>query len=237
MAGLAREHGKQLPAFAMKVDNQIPITKGLGSSASACLAAAAAADHLCGLGLRREEWLRFASRLEGHPDNAAPALHGGLVASIYGDSILCSRVPFPPDWTVVAVTPDFELETKKARAALPAQIAHRDAVFNVQRTAFLMSQLIQGRREGVLEAMRDRLHQPYRCALMPGLKEILQMDKVEGLIGIALSGAGSTVIAFADSNEAGIASQISRIFAAKGLKADARFLKADNSGLSIEVLN
>ncbi len=237
MERMARAHGRRLPPFVMRVENEIPITKGLGSSAAACLSAAAAADFLCGLVLPCEEWLRFASELEGHPDNAAPALYGGLVASISGETLLCSPAPFPLHWTIVAVTPDFELETKKARAALPAAVSHGDAVFNVQRTAFLMSQLIQGKSEGLREAMSDRLHQPYRSPLMPGLEKILTMAQTDGLIGVALSGAGSTVIAFADSNEREIASQISRIFAEHGLKARERLLKADNSGLTIEVLS
>ncbi|NWG14821.1 MAG: homoserine kinase [Acidobacteria bacterium] len=237
MEEMARRHGKKLPSFDARVANQIPITKGLGSSAAACLAAAAGADFLCSLALPREEWLRFATELEGHPDNAAPALYGGLVATIGGETLLCSRAPFPSHWTVVTVTPELELATKKARAVLPAEVSHSDAVFNVQRTAFLMSQLIRGRTDGLREAMRDRLHQPYRSPLLPGLEEILAMDPRDGLIGLALSGAGSTVIALADSNERSIAAQISRIFAGHGLKATERLLKADNLGLTIEVLN
>ncbi len=237
MERMAGSYGRRLPPFVMRVENEIPITKGLGSSAAACLAAAAAGDFLCGLALPCEEWLRFASEMEGHPDNAAPALYGGLVASISGETLVCSQAPFPAHWTVVAVTPEFELETKKARAALPAEVSHSDAVFNVQRTAFLMFQLIQGNTDGVREAMSDRLHQPYRSPLMPGLTEILAMGRTDGLIGLALSGAGPTVIAFADSNERGIASQISRIFARHGLKAKERLLKADNAGLTIEVLS
>jgi homoserine kinase len=235
MVLVAEQSGRRLPSFAMRVENEIPITKGLGSSASACLAAAAAADFLCDLELPREEWLRIATACEGHPDNAAPALHGGLVSSISGKTILCSRAVFPPEWTVVAVTPDFELETKKARSVLPAEIPYEDAVFNVQRVAFLMSQLVQGRREGVREAMRDRLHQPYRGPLMPGLQEILEMDDEPGLIGRALSGAGSTVVAFADSCENEIAAKMCGVFRARGLNAEARFLKADNDGLAISI--
>ncbi len=235
MEEVAEESGRQLPSFSMRIENEIPITKGLGSSASACLAAAAAADFLCGLKLPREEWLKIATVREGHPDNAAPALYGGLVSCISGETILCSRAVFPPDWTIVAVTPDFELETKKARSVLPAEIPYRDAVFNLQRVAFLISQLSQGRRDGIREAMRDRLHQPYRGPLMPGLQEILDMDDERGLIGRALSGAGSTVVALADSCEDEIAEHMCRIFRSRGLNAEARLLKADNDGLAVGV--
>lgn len=235
MAEVAEQSGRQLPSFAMRVENEIPITKGLGSSASACLAAAAAADFLCGLKLPREEWLKIATAREGHPDNAAPALHGGLVSSIAGETILCSRAVFPPEWTIVAVTPDFELETKKARSVLPAEIPYRDAVFNLQRVAFLISQLVQGKRDGIREAMRDRLHQPYRGPLMPGLQEILDLEDEPGLIGRALSGAGSTVVAFADSCENEIAEKMCGVFRSRGLNAEARLLKADNEGLTISI--
>jgi len=235
MAEVAEQSGRQLPSFSMKIENEIPITKGLGSSASACLAAAAAADFLCGLKLPREEWLKIATARDGHPDNAAPALYGGLVSSIAGERILCSRAVFPPEWTIVAVTPEFELETKKARSVLPAEIPYRDAVFNLQRVAFLISQLSQGRRDGIREAMKDRLHQPYRGPLIPGLQEILDMDDEPGLIGRALSGAGPTVVALADSCENDIAENMCRIFRSRGLHAEARLLEADNEGLAVTV--
>lgn len=235
MVEVAEQSGMQLPPFTMRIENEIPITKGLGSSASACLAAAAAADFLCGLELPREEWLKITAAREGHPDNAAPALYGGLVSSIYGETILCSRAVFPPEWTIVAVTPDFELETKKARSVLPAEIPYRDAVFNLQRVAFLISQLSHGRRDGIREAMRDRLHQPYRGPLMPGLKEILDMDDEPGLIGRALSGAGPTVVALADSCENEIAENMCRIFRSRGLNVEAHLLKADNEGLVVSI--
>jgi homoserine kinase len=159
------------------------------------------------------------------------------VACISGEKILYSRLQFPADWTVVAVTPEFELETKKARAVLPKHVSHGDAVFNVQRAAFLMAQLAQGRREGLREAMEDRLHQPYRSSLLPGLQEILELRDSEGLIGLALSGAGSTVVAFVDSHGAEIGEQIRQVFAGHKVESQVRLLKADNTGLVCEILN
>jgi homoserine kinase len=236
MEAAAAKFGCRLPEFSLQVRNEIPVTKGLGSSATACVAAAAATDFLCDLRLTAEDMLAIAVAEEGHPDNVAPALYGGLVASICADRILCSRSEFPPEWSVVAVTPDLELETKKARAVLPRQIPFADAVFNVQRASFLMAQIVQGRREGVRQAMIDRLHQPYRSSLIPGLKEILEIDDREGLIGVALSGAGSTVVAFADSEAEEIGADICSIFKRHGLSAQTRNLKADNQGLVIESL-
>ncbi len=236
MERVAAGYEKRLPPFQMRIENEIPVTKGLGSSATACVSAVAAADFLCGLLLQPEDLLAAAVAEEGHPDNVAPALYGGLVASICAGKILCSRSEFPASWTVVAVTPDMELATSDARSVLPHQVPFGDAVFNVQRAAFLMAQVVQGRREGVRQAMADRLHQPYRSALVPGLKEILELDDHDGLIGVALSGAGSTVIAFADARAEEIGAEMAAIFQLHGLASTVRLLKADNRGLAIEGL-
>lgn len=234
MQETASRFGATLPGFALRIENEIPITKGLGSSAAACVAGAAAADFLGQLGLSRADMLCETAAREGHPDNAAAAIWGGLVTCISGETIRCSRSSFPPGWSVVAVTPEFELETRLARAVLPAQVTRSAAVFNVQRAAFLMAQLVQGRREGVREAMRDMMHQPYRCPLLPGLADVLSMGDMDGLIGVALSGAGSTVVAFADANEAAIGAAIRAIFTSHGLRSQTRILGSDSSGLCVE---
>jgi homoserine kinase len=153
------------------------------------------------------------------------------VASISSRPILWTKIDFPSGWTVVAVTPDFELETHRARAVLPSEVPHGDAVYNVQRAAFLMAQLARGNREGVREAMRDRLHQPYRSRLVPGLEEILAFDGCDGLIGVALSGAGPTVVALADRRAEEIAGALQEAFARRGVRSEARLLRADNRGL------
>jgi homoserine kinase len=236
MEEIAAEAATALPFFSAKVNNQIPITKGLGSSAAAGLAAAAAVNFLCGLEWPSERLLELVALREGHPDNASPSLWGGLVASIGGKKILCTKSAFPQDWTIVAVTPDFELETKLGRSILPDRVSRQHAVFNVQRAAFLMAQLVRGRREGLREAMSDRLHQSYRVQLLPGLKEVLTVEDCEGLLGVALSGAGPTVVALADSHEAEIGARISDIFRSRGISARTRLLKADNTGLVVEPL-
>jgi len=217
------------------MQNQIPIAKGLGSSSCALLSAVAAVNFLCGLQWGRENLLEIATRREGHPDNLAPSLWGGLVASIYGDKIFWSKSEFPAQWTIVAVTPDLEISTELARSILPAEISRKDVVYNIQRAAFLMTQLVQGRREGIREAMSDLLHQPYRSKLIPGLKEALALDH-QGLLGIALSGAGSTVIAFADSHEEEIGNAIRNLFQSYGLSSQTRLLKSDNVGLTVDYL-
>lgn len=236
MTEIAAAEGLTLPFFELKARNQIPITKGLGGSAAALLAAAVAVNFLCGLQWPREKLLETVARREGHPDNAAPSLLGGLVASIRAERLLCARSNFPEDWTVVAVTPDFEFETRLGRSVLPDQISFQDAVHNIQRAAFLMVRLAQGRGDGLREAMSDRLHQPYRARLIPGLEEVLAMEHREGLLGVALSGAGPTVVALAQSHEAEIGARIQSIFRSRGISSTMRLLKADNTGLVVEPL-
>jgi homoserine kinase len=231
MTGAAARHGRRLPPFALRVENRIPIGRGLGSSAAAVLAGVAAADFLCRLDLSEAELLAAATEVEGHPDNVAAALLGGLVASVSAGTVLSSRIEFAARWSIVVAIPDFALSTREARAALPAEVPHRDAVFNVQRAAFLIAQLARGRREGVREAMRDRLHQPYRSRLVPGLAEILALDGVPGLVGIALSGAGPSVLAFADGEAEAIGARLRATFAAHGVSAEVRILEPDNAGL------
>ena len=244
MQHVSRAAGKELPPFSLSVENQIPITRGLGSSASAHLAAVVAANALCDLQFTRERILETATSLEGHPDNVAPALYGGFVIAIQGDSgserdggtsTLVARSDFPEDWFVVAVTPDRELDTLKARAVLPGEIPYRDAVYNIQRSAFLAAQLTQHRKDGIREAMKDRLHQPYRSHLIPGLQEVLELERTDGLIGIALSGAGSTVVALADSHVREIGVRIQEIFHRHDVRSELRVLKADNRGLTLSV--
>ncbi len=224
-----------LPPFHLKLENEIPVSRGLGSSSTACLAGVAAADFLCGLQLARGEWLRTAAELEGQPDNVAPSLLGGFVVAITGQRIFCSKARLPSGWTIVAVIPELELETRKARRVLPERVALRDAVFNVQRASFLAAQIVQGKSEGLREAMRDLLHQPYRARLVPGLDELIGMRDREGLIGVALSGSGPTVIALAESCEEEIGAEMQEIFRRNGLESTCRLLAADNDGMAVQV--
>ena len=230
MESVAARRGGTLPPFLLRVDNEIPLTRGLGSSATARLAAAAAADFLCDFHLGPAELLEIATAEEGHPDNVAPALVGGLVVSVSSTPILWTRMELPAEWRIVAVVPEYELETRRARAVLPESVPHRDAVYNVQRAAFLIAQLARGHRDGVREAMRDRLHQPYRAPLVPGLDEILALD-CDGLIGVALSGAGPSVVALADERAEEIGGSIEALFAKHGVRSETRVLQADNGGL------
>ena len=151
-----------------------------------------------------DEILSAASKIEGHPDNAAAALFGGVTSCCRRDdgTIAVAKWPWPSRWRVIVATPEVELATSVSRRALPKAIPLADAVFNVQRVALLLGALHSGRVTDMREALRDRAHQPYRQRLVPGLRRLLALRHPD-VIGICLSGAGPSVAAFASGNAAG----------------------------------
>src|ERR1035441_369396 len=167
----------QLPPIELVIDNQIPLGKGLGSSAAALTAGVVIADRLLGLGWRPPRILDEAARLEGHPDNVAACVLGSIVASGVepGGLTRAIRLEMPDNFSVAVVVPDFAVPTKEARAVLPDCYSQADVVFNVQRTALLIAALASGDSSVFPMALDDRLHQPFRCQLVPGLTEILRL--------------------------------------------------------------
>ncbi len=180
----------------LRIHNDIPLGKGLGSSAAALTAGIALGNPDWG----RERVMHECSRLEGHPDNAAASALGGIVASATTRAGLTEavRLPLPAGISVALIVPDFDLPTSKARAALPECYSRADAVFNLQRTALLVAALATGSTHALSTALEDALHQPYRAALVPGLPEMLA-HRTPGLLGCALSGAGPSILAFFES--------------------------------------
>jgi len=183
------------PPLAVAVDNAVPLGRGMGASA-----AGAALGLAIGAVLRDpppddRELARTVTVIEGHPDNGIPAVVGGVViAAAEGDDVVYTRFDPPANVRAVVVVPQIEMPTRQARAILPNQYAKADAVFNVGRAALLAAAFASGRVELLRPAMRDRLHQPYRASFVPGLEEMLALDDPE-ILGIALSGAGPSVIA------------------------------------------
>jgi homoserine kinase len=208
--------GGQAPCVRLSIDADIPAARGLGSSAAMIVGGAAAALLLDG---KRDPWLPFspeerrfildaAAGLEGHPDNAAPAAMGGFCASIAeagvpgaAGRIACARCAVDPAWGFHAFVPPFELPTREARAALPAAVGRGDAVFNVGRAA-LVALAFEKRDAGLLgAACDDRLHQPYRKALIPGYDEVMDAARRGGAAAAWLSGAGPTLMALTSGAE------------------------------------
>jgi homoserine kinase len=179
--------------------------------------------------------LRCATWLESHVDNVGAALLGELVVSmVRGDgSVVALRKSWPSEIRVVAVTPEIALKTAASRAALPKSVSHSDAVFNLQRSALFLASLDAHRYDLLVDAMQDRLHQSYRMDLIPGLAEVLAMPRISGMLGVALSGSGPTVIALATDNLQEIGETIEDHFKRNGLNATVRNLAVAPQGMRL----
>lgn len=190
------------PGLALRIRLRlaVPVGRGLGSSAAAVAAGVAAADALLGAPLGPERLVALAAAVEGHPDNVAPAILGGFCVSCpVADGVHTVRFDPPAGLEALAAIPAAPLSTAEARAALPAAVPFGDAVANVQRACLLVAAVAAGRPALLAEAAADRLHQPYRAALVPGLLRCLAEARVAGACGAFLSGAGPTVLALVPS--------------------------------------
>ena len=197
---LLLSHGRPVVPLAIRMDNGIPLGMGCGSSAAGRLAAIALAVHFGQLGWNSDRILEEACVLEGHPDNAAACWLGGFVsAASEGRTVHVARVEPPEEWRAVVATPSEPLATSKARAALPATYSLADAVLNIQSVALLGRAFAQGRGDLLRAAMQDRIHQPYRGPLCPLLPRLLPLAGKSGILGVALSGAGPSVLLIIES--------------------------------------
>lgn len=189
------QRGLSAPALDIALDNGIPLGMGCGSSAAALLAGVALANHFGELGMDDDAIVEEASRREGHPDNVAACWLGGFTVSAQTEhEVLAATFAGDPSWRLLVVIPGAGLATKKARAMLPESYSKADAVYNVQRTSLLVAAFAQKRLELLRVAMQDRIHQPYREAACPLLAKLLPLSGTEGVAGVALSGAGPSVL-------------------------------------------
>lgn len=220
-----QQSGKPVKPLALDIDNQIPIGKGCGSSAAARLAGVALAVHFGKLKWTDRRIVGEASRREHHPDNAAACWMGGLAVarmSAQSEAQVASIIP-KGNWPLLLAVPEEALATEEARRVLPAQYSRADAVSNVQNSMLLLAAFVQGRRDLLAAALEDRMHQPYRaalCPLLPALQELVA--DASGILGVALSGAGPSVLIFLDEKAgAGRAqAQVRRHLQAQGLRAE-----------------
>ncbi len=228
----ASERKRALPPFRMTIDNEIPLARGMGSSAAAIIAGITCYELAAEDKLAETEIFRYAHEFEPHPDNLAAALRGGMVAACESSDgeVLIARVPVAAGVQPVVVIPAFELSTEKARTVLPQTYSRKDAVYNIQRSALTVAALATGNWPILREAMRDRIHQPYRAPLIPGFEEILALE-TPGLLGIALSGAGPTVLALADPARAeAVGLAIAAVFEEYGVEASPLIVNIDVEG-------
>jgi homoserine kinase len=240
----AQQRRRKISGALLRVDSQIPLSRGLGSSSAAIIAGISIYEALSGERLDEEEFFDYALHFEGHGDNLAPSMLGGVVVAVVKEyidfsgaerrSLVAVKRRWPEEVRIVLCIPEVEMETAKMRAVLPQMVTRHDAIYNLQRAALLQAALSERRFDLLSEALRDRLHQPFRAPLAPGLSEVLKLndetDAHPGLLGVAISGSGSALIAFATGNCGATAETMNARMAACGVKARAMEVKVDNRG-------
>jgi homoserine kinase len=236
---IADLRGTKISGARLRVDSQIPLARGLGSSSAAIIAGISVYEALSGDHLSDEELFAYALRFEDHGDNLAPSLLGGLVVACVVEklgqrSLVTVKRTWPEDVKIVLCIPEFEMDTSKMRGVLPKEVMLADAVFNLQRAALLQALIAERRLDLFSEALRDRLHQPHRVPHGPGLGDVLRLNDqtrdYPGLLGVAMSGAGSTMIAFATENFSRIAAEMSDRLAKAGVGSRTIEVEVDNRG-------
>jgi homoserine kinase len=225
------------PPVSILVENAIPLGKGLGASAAGAVLGLTIGAELADTLPTEATVARHAAELEGHPDNALPALLGGVVIAAMpeGEPPAYLRFDPPPGLSAVVVTPRIVLPTAAARALLPATYERRDVVFNIQRATLLAASLATGDLHALRVATGDRVHQPYRAPLVPGFEEMLGFS-LPGLYAIALSGAGPSVIALVHGESDAIGDAMKAAFAREGIDSDVFHLGISTHGATVESL-
>lgn len=213
-------------------NNQIPLSSGLGSSGSATLLGILGANALLELPLKNDEILQLGTELEGHTDNIAPSLLGGLTISTENKRGILTEKLTPYPWKIVVVLPNHHLSTRSSRNALPKQVPLSDAAQNIGNSLLVVQALQSGDLSLLIESMKDRLHQPYRLPLIPGAEKAITKVQEFGAAA-ALSGAGPSVVAFTKSGEKEIGDLIATTFKEAGLASRIFHLKIDIEGSKI----
>ncbi|MBI2204064.1 MAG: homoserine kinase [Candidatus Rokubacteria bacterium] len=226
--------GRPFKGVALRCVNRIPASRGLGSSAAAWVGGLVAGNALLGGTLDRDALLALATRSEGHPDNVAAALHGGLTVScLEGDAVRAIALPVPPALTWVALIPEVRSATAEARAVLPATVPRSDAIFNVQRVALLLASLSAGRFEMLATALDDRLHQPYRLKLFPWMPAVADAARAAGAAGCVLSGAGPSLLAVVAGDGTAVARAMEAALGAARIQGSAHAFDVDTAGATV----
>lgn len=225
------------PPVAIHINMQVPLARGLGSSATAIVGGLVGANELAGKPLSQVEVMQLAIELEGHPDNVVPALLGGcrLAASnTPGGSWEICDIPWHPDIVPVVAIPDFELSTAEARKVLPADYSRADAIFNAAHLGLLVRALAAGDRDWLRCALQDKIHQPYRQSLIRGYEAVQEAAVNAGACGMVISGAGPTLLALTDAtNAVAVVREMATAWGEFGVKADVRAISLDNQGAQI----
>ena len=221
-----RELGEPVPEMRVRCHNDIPTARGLGSSSAALVGGLTAGNALNGQPLSQNDLLQIAARVEGHPDNVAPAIYGGMrIAALENGGVMSAPVPVPSELIAVLYIPSVAMPTDEARGLLGADVPRADAVFNIARAALLVRGMATGDLRHLRIATDDRLHQPARQAIFFPMKNIIRAALGAGALGAFLSGAGSTVLALAVEKEFTIGYEMADAAAKSGLDGEIRIVK------------
>lgn len=224
--------GKKLCGLKIRQTSNIPMARGLGSSSACIIAGLVGANTMLGNPLTKDDLVDLAAQIEGHPDNTAPALLGGIVTAVFdGKKVHWVKQEVYTKLKFVALIPDFELKTEKARACLPKEVSHKDAVYNLSRAALFSASLLTGKFENLRTAVHDKLHQPYRMELIPNAREVFDIAYNHGAYGAYISGAGPTIMAIVDENNTYFGGKMKFSLENSGLGGwEVRELHIDNNG-------
>ena len=227
--------GHKCPGLKLTLENNIMITRGLGSSSAGIVGGIVAANKLSGDRLSMNELLKLAADIEGHPDNVTPALLGGFTVNVrtkYAIRYVKTELN-PKDLCFAALVPDFYLQTKKSRGVLPKSVSHDDAVYNAGHSALLTASHMSGKYENIRTAVGDKLHQNYRKRLIPNMDSLFRLCYDNGALGVYLSGAGPTIIAIIKADNQAFNCNISKVLISKMKDWKLHLLKPDNLGACI----
>lgn len=227
--------GRRLDGLKLIQTNNIPMARGLGSSSACIIAGLLGANTMLGNPLSLDDLVDMAAQIEGHPDNTAPALLGGIVTAVFdGKKVEWVKQEVFTKLKFVAIIPDYELKTEKARACLPGEVSHKDAVFNLSRAALFSASLLTGKFENLRTAVNDRLHQPYRLELMPHAKDVFDIAYTLGAYGVYISGAGPTIMAIVDEENRYFTGKMEFSLGTAGLNGwQVRELHIENKGAQL----
>lgn len=228
LAGIRRPH------LSLRSENNIPLSRGMGSSSAAIVGGIVAANALMGFPFDKGEMLYLAAQVEGHPDNVAPALLGGFICIAGNDGqFYTGKLLAPSTLRAVVAIPQYKLSTNKARAILPKEVSMKDAVFNIGHASLLAVALSKGDLELFGNMLKDKIHQQYRFTLIPGAEDVLEAANKAGALGCAISGSGPTMIAFTDKGGQDIGRAMTDAFAANNIQARYLILDTDSQGAAI----
>lgn len=227
-----------IPAVKIEIDMGVPLARGLGSSATAIVGGLVGANALTGFATSRATVMQLAIDMEGHPDNVVPALIGGcrIAATNTAGGWEIGDIPWHDNITPIVAIPNFELSTAEARQVLPNTYSRADAIFNTAHLGLLVRGLETGNRDWLQAALHDRIHQPYRKALIPGYDEIHQTAMDAGAYGLVISGAGSTLLALAERSDASqVRDAIAATWQQQGIAAEVKVVQLDRAGANAQV--